>query len=261
MRVVPARTRPQLPTPWSAHAKKYHGDPMAEWIGTSGFQYPEWKGTFYPETLATAKMLGYYSERFRSTEVNYTFRHLPSAKTLDRWCRETPEQFRFALKAPQRITHFAKLRGSEQLLEHFVGIIGDLESKLGPVLFQLPPQFKKDTEVLGAFVGKFPPGLRAAFEFRHASWFDEEVFDVLRSANVALCIADTSDFKTPLVATASFGYLRLRNENYTDADLAAWADSVRTLRAQWEDAFIYLKHEEKGVGPAFAQRLIESLAA
>lgn len=230
------------------------------WIGTSGFQYPEWKGAFYPETLATAKMLGYYSERFSTTEVNYTFRHLPSAKTLDRWGIETPANFRFSLKAPQRITHFAKLRDCDQLLEYFSNTVAALAPKLGPILFQLPPQFRKDADVLAAFVERLPRDLRAAFEFRHASWFDDQTFDTLRSANVALCIADTADFKTPLLQTATFGYLRLRNENYTEADVASWSESVRQLSAGWEDTFVYFKHEEKGVGPAFAQQMITALA-
>jgi uncharacterized protein YecE (DUF72 family) len=229
------------------------------WIGTSGFQYPEWKGTFYPETLSTAKMLGYYSERFSTTEVNYTFRHLPSEKTLNRWSAETPAQFRFSLKAPQRITHFAKLRDCDQLLGHFAQTIGALGPKLGPVLFQLPPQFRKDTSVLESFVRSLPEGLRSAFEFRHVSWFDEEVFEMLRSANAALCIADTADFKTPVLSTARFGYLRLRNESYTDADIVRWSDSIRQLSENWEDTFVYFKHEERGVGPAFARRAMELL--
>jgi uncharacterized protein YecE (DUF72 family) len=230
------------------------------WIGTSGFQYPEWKGTFYPETLSTAKMLGYYSERFATTEVNYTFRHLPSAKTLERWSAETPAEFRFSLKAPQRITHFAKLRDCEQIMDHFATTVLGLGAKLGPILFQLPPQFRCDTGVLESFLRNLPNGIRAAFEFRHESWFTDETYAMLRSSNAALCIADTAEFKTPVVPTARFGYLRLRNETYTEADIERWTDNVRELSEEWEDTFIYFKHEEEGVGAAFAQKMMRLLA-
>src|SRR3954451_10607744 len=151
---------------------------MKLWIGTSGFQYPEWKGEgkFYPEGLSTAKMLTYYAGQFNSTESNYTFRSIPSAKTIDRWCTETPDEFRFSLKAPQRITHFAKLRECEAILKAFVDSVKGLGGKMGPVLFQLPPTFKKDAGVLREFLGGASGKLRVAFEFRHESWFDDEIF-------------------------------------------------------------------------------------
>ncbi len=159
---------------------------MKSWIGTSGFQYAEWKGNFYPEDLPANKMLPFYAERFSTTEINYTFHRIPAAKTIDNWKQLTPEKFRFSLKAPQKITHFARLRDCADTLRYFYDVVSGLGEKLGPVLFQLPPNFKKDTFVLGDFVNGLPGGMRAAFEFRHESWFDEEVFDLLRATKAAL---------------------------------------------------------------------------
>ena len=234
---------------------------MNYWIGTSGFQYPEWKGTFYPEDLSTAKMLPFYAERFSSTEVNYTFRRIPSAKTIQAWWDETPERFKFSLKAPQKVTHFAKLKNCGDTMRYFCQVVSDLETKLGPVLFQLPPAVKKDTVLLGAFLEDVPPGMRAAFEFRHASWFDEEVFALLNSKNIALCIAESVDLSTPVVATADYGYLRLRREDYTAADMARWAQAIVEKGSVWPDVFVYLKHEESGIGPKLARQLMELMAA
>ena len=166
---------------------------MNSWIGTSGFQYPEWKGYFYPEKLPAAKMLPYYAERFQTTEINYTFRRIPSGKTIESWCELTPERFAFSLKAPQRVTHFAKLQNCGETLNYFFGIIQGLEDKLGPILFQLPPSFKKDARIINSFLEDLPDGVRAAFEFRHKSWFDDEIFESLRARNAALCIAESAD--------------------------------------------------------------------
>ncbi|CAN5798693.1 DUF72 domain-containing protein [soil metagenome] len=234
---------------------------MNTWIGTSGFQYPEWKGTFYPEKMPTAKMLPYYAERFSTTEVNYTFHRIPSAKTIDGWCSNTPERFQFSLKAPQKVTHFAKLRNCADTLRYFFEVVSSLERKLGPVLYQLPPGLKKDAELLGAFLEDLPPRMRCAFEFRHESWFDDEVFALLRKANAALCLADAEKLTTPLVATADFGYLRLRREDYTAADVKQWAEKIRSLGSNWTDALVYFKHEESGTGPKLAQQLMELLPA
>src|SRR3954471_17358791 len=183
---------------------------MQIWIGTSGFQYKEWKGKFYPEDLSEAKMLGYYAERFSTTEINYTFRHTPSLKSIQNWSAKTPGQFRFAFKAPQSVTHFAKLRDCADKVAFFNQAIAPMAGKLGPVLFQLPPSFKADVEVLQQFLAELPSGMRAAFEFRHASCCEEPVYAALKGANAALCIAEDEKLATPQVATASFGYLRLR---------------------------------------------------
>lgn len=228
---------------------------MKLWIGTSGFQYTEWKGTFYPEALPTAKMLPYYAERFFATEINYTFRQIPSSKTMDRWSSLTPENFRFALKAPQKVTHFAKLRDCADTLRYFHQVTSQLGSKLGPVLFQLPPAFGKDLHQLASFLDEVPNGMRSAFEFRHSSWFDDEVFDVLRRWNAALCIADSENLATPIEATADFGYMRLRREDYQSSDLERWAGTIAVHASQWNEAFIFFKHEESGVGPKFAAEM------
>lgn len=233
---------------------------MHLWIGTSGFQYAEWKGTFYPETLPTAKMLPYYAERFPATEINYTFRQIPSTKTMERWSSLTPEGFRFSLKAPQKVTHFARLRDCADTLRYFHQVTSQLGSKLGPVLFQLPPAFTKDAPQLAAFLDEVPNGMRAAFEFRHTSWFDDEVFVLLRQWNAALCIADSESLATPLVATADFGYLRLRREDYQTSDLVEWAATIGAKGPEWRETFIFFKHEESGVGPKFAAEMQRLLA-
>jgi uncharacterized protein YecE (DUF72 family) len=232
---------------------------METWIGTSGFQYTEWKGNFYPEDLSTAKMLPYYAERLNTTEINYTFRRIPAPKTIENWNKLTPPQFRFALKAPQKITHWSKLRDCGDTMRYFHEVASGLGDKLGPILFQLPPNFKKDTFVLADFVNCLPPGARAAFEFRHESWFADEVWEIFKSRNVALCLNETADFAAPKIVTADFGYLRLRREDYTENDIASWADFVRTQSASWKDCFIYFKHEEAGMGPKFAKQMMEKM--
>lgn len=232
---------------------------MNIWVGTSGFQYAEWKGTFYPEDLSAAKMLPFYAERLSTTEINYTFRRIPSAKTIQGWWDATPERFKFSLKAPQKVTHFAKLQNCGDTLRYFYQIISDLEAKLGVVLFQLPPAFKKDAARLASFLADVPPGMRAAFEFRHDSWFDDEIFALLKSKNIALCLADSEKLATPIVATADYGYLRLRREDYQAADVARWAETIREQKTGWSDAFVYFKHEESGIGPKLATQLLELL--
>ncbi|MEA3187980.1 MAG: hypothetical protein QOD99_1810 [Chthoniobacter sp.] len=232
---------------------------MKLWIGTSGFQYPEWKGAFYPESLPLSKMLAFYAERFFTTEVNYSFRRIPSAKTISAWAAGTPANFRFSLKAPQKITHFAKLRDCGETVRYFHEVVGGLDEKLGAILFQLPPRFVKDAPLLLDFLEALPHGMRAAFEFRHASWLTDDVFALLKENNAALCIAENEDFATPRVATADFGYLRLRREDYAGADIANWAGWIREQENGWGEAFVYFKHEERGVGPKFAQRLIAAV--
>ena len=204
-------------------------------------------------------MLPFYAERLSTTEVNYTFRRIPSTKTIQGWWEATPQLFKFSLKAPQKVTHFAKLRNCGDTLRYFYQVISDLEAKLGVILFQLPPAFKKDAALLKEFLQEIPPGIRAAFEFRHASWFDDEVFGLLKEKNVALCVADSETLSTPMVATADYGYLRLRREDYQAADVERWAESVRGNGAHWLEAFIYFKHEESGIGPKLAMQLREML--
>jgi len=233
---------------------------VSVWVGTSGYNYPEWKGSFYPETLAASKMLPYYAERFPTVEINYTFYRMPTEKIIDGWDRATPDRYALTLKAPKRITHDARLRNCADRVRQFLEAASLLGPKLGALLFQLPPNLKKDVGLLREFLDSFPPRVRAAFEFRHDSWFDDGVFDVLRERQVALCIADSEKLSTPLVATAGFGYYRLRDEGYSAADISRWADVVHADAAGGREVFVYFKHEEEGKGPEFARLLMTNLA-
>ena len=232
---------------------------MAIWVGTSGYNYPEWRGSFYPEKLATAKMLPYYAERLATVEINYTFYRSPSQKTLEGWMSATPEKFRLTLKAPKRITHDARLKDCEERLGFFLKTAAALEPKLGTLLFQLPPNFRKDLERLDAFLALFPNGTRAAFEFRHASWLDDEVYARLRARNLALCVADSEKLSTPVTITAPYAYFRLRDEGYTADDIIRWAQTIKDRAAGLSDVFVYFKHEESGKGPEFARVLLDAL--
>jgi uncharacterized protein YecE (DUF72 family) len=227
-------------------------------VGTSGYNYPEWRGTFYPEKFSTAKMLEYYAARFSTVEINYTFYRIPTEKLLAGWSAGTPDNFQFTLKAPRRITHDSKLQRCEDLLQSFCRTARTLGPKLGALLFQLPPTFKKDVQVLRAFLELLPEGTRAAVEFRHASWLDQEIYDALRARNIALCVADSEKLSTPVEITADYGYFRLRDEGYQQADIEKWAASVRSLTGV-ADVFVYFKHEEQGLGPDFARRFIEEV--
>lgn len=226
-------------------------------VGTSGYSYKEWKGTFYPGDLPAAKMLSFYAERFGSVEINNTFYRMPEAKTLEKWATEVPDGFTFVLKAPQRITHQKKLSGVEDDVLHFREVAGVLGSKLGPMLFQLPPYFRKDLDRLRAFLTLIPRGLRVAMEFRHESWLADDVHDALREHDAALCASDTDEVADPdglIVSTASWGYQRLRRTEYSDEQLGAWR---RRIEAQpWSDAFVFFKHEDEGKGPEFAKRFL-----
>ena len=234
---------------------------MAIWVGTSGYNYPEWKGTFYPQKLPTAQMLPYYAERFCTVEINYTFYRMPNEKILAGWSRETPDRFKLTLKAPQRITHHARLRDCADPLGHFLQVANTLGPKLGALLFQLPPYFRKDLAVLDAFLALLPADVCAAFEFRHASWLDEEVYARLQARNLALCIADSEKTSTPVRMTADYAYFRLRDEGYTKDDIAKWAQTIRAQTAQCRDVYVYFKHEEEGKGPQFARLLLRELEA
>ena len=227
-------------------------------VGTSGYNYPEWRGTFYPEKFGADKMLPFYAERFPTVEINYTFYRMPNEKLLAGWAAATPSGFTFTLKGPRRITHDSKLQRCEDLLQAFCRTARTLGPKLATLLFQLPPTFKKDIDVLRRFVELLPDGTRAAFEFRHASWFDADVYGALRARNLALCIADSEKLSTPVEMTADYAYFRLRDEGYQQNDIEQWASTIRALPGIG-DAFVYFKHEEQGLGPDFARRLISAL--
>jgi len=225
------------------------------WIGTSGYSYKQWKGTFYPETLPDADMLRYYGERFASVEINYTFYRSASVRQLQSWAKDVPEHFTFALKAPRRITHDLRLRDAADLAVDFCDTARALKEKLGALLFQLPPFLKRDTARLEDFLHQMPEGFRVAFEFRNPTWFADEVYETLRRFGVALCIVEAPERSVPFERTAEFGYFRLRQPEYSDADLAACAERIQAAAADWRDVFIYFKHEAEGQGPILAARL------
>jgi uncharacterized protein YecE (DUF72 family) len=225
-------------------------------VGTSGYNYAEWKGTFYPADLASSKMLTWYARHFSVVEINATFYRMPVARTLATWDVATPSGFTFVLKAPQRITHFARLVDVDGPVRAFCDVARTLGPKLGPLFFQLPPNFKKDAGRLADLLVLLPPGLRAAFEFRHPSWFADDVYERLRARNAALCVADAAEGSTPTVATADWGYVRLRAVDYSDDDLARWMCTLREMGAKWSEAFVFFKHEATGSGPALVRRLM-----
>src|ERR1700676_2754882 len=232
---------------------------MTIWVGTSGYNYPEWKGSFYPATLPAAKMLPYYAARFPTVEINYTFYRMPTEKLVSGWAAQTPSPYRLTLKAPRRIPHDSRLKNCGELVSAFCGVAGTLGDKLGALLFQLPPNAKKDLPLFDAFLADLPPKLCAAFEFRHQSWLDEEVYERLSKRNLALCVADSERMSTPVRLTADYAYFRLRDEGYTPDDIARWADSIRRETASCRDVFVYFKHEEEGKGPEFARMLMDRL--
>ena len=201
-------------------------------------------------------MLAYYVERFTTVEINATFYRMPNEKTVAGWASTAPAGFTYVLKAPQRITHFARLHGVDEPLRYFCDTARSLGDKLGPLLFQLPPNFKKATDRLGELLSILPNGFRVAFEFRHESWFDDEVYTLLRSHNASLCIADTEEGTTPAVATADFGYLRLRAVEYGDDDLQRWIATIDRVGSGWSEAYVFFKHEDSGTGPALARRFV-----
>ena len=242
--------------------------------GTSGYSYKEWKGPFYPEKLPEREMLAFYAARLPTVEINNTFYRMPSAELVQRWGAEVPESFVFVVKAPQRITHHARLKDVGEATVHLWRAVSLLGPRLGPLLFQLPPSLRKDVERLRAFLATLPDGCRAALEFRHPSWDDEEVREALRERGAATCTADVDDApgatwapgapgtepsaEPSLHPTADWGYLRLRRSAYDDADLARWAERVRA--APWREAFVFFKHEDGGMAPRLATRFLELAA-
>ena len=227
-------------------------------VGTSGYSYKEWKGPFYPEDLSNKDMLSYYGERLRAVEINNTFYRLPKTSVLEAWAEQVPDGFRFSIKASRKITHFTRLKsGSRDPTEYLLSTLGALGDRLGVLLFQLPPNFKKDVERFSEFLGMLPEGTPAAWEFRHESWFDDEVYDLLRGRGMALVCADTEEPEDdePIVNTASWRYLRLRRATYDDGDLERWAQSVAAQG--WDRAFVFFKHEDAGAGPKMAARFAE----
>ena len=226
-------------------------------VGTSGFAYKEWKGTFYPEKFKDGEMLPYYAERFETVEINNTFYRMPKPELMEKWVKETPAHFRFVLKAPQRLTHIRKLEGCEDDLAFFMKSAEALGAKRGPILFQLPPWMRKDLTKLGSFLALLPEGSRPAFEFRHESWFDEETYALLKERHATLAASET-DEKTgalgpPVLATTNWGYFRLRRTDYTEADLTSWIARIR--EQPWSEAWIFFKHEDEGNAAVLGEML------
>jgi uncharacterized protein YecE (DUF72 family) len=229
---------------------------MQFFVGTSGYSYKEWKGGFYPENLPEKQMLSYYAQQFCAVELNSTFRRMPSESNFESWASQVPGSFRFALKAPQVITHFKRLKDAEEPTEHFFRTAAALKTKRGPVLLGLRDNFKKDLPRLRDFLRMLPKNAKAVFEFRHESWFDDDVFACLRARRCALCIHDDKEFpQVPFVSTTNWGYVRLRRERYTKKSLADW---VSKLKCQpWRQAYVFFKHERTGTGPKLAARFVQ----
>ena len=231
------------------------------YTGTSGFAYPNWKPRFYPADVPEKKFLEHYSSRLNSVEINYTFRRLPAATTLENWVRSTPASFRFACKANQRITHIQRLKDVSSSVELFLRSIDPLRSsrRLGPVLFQLPPNLKCDLSLLGDFLPLLPSDLRFTIEFRHPSWLTDAVYDALRNQNISLCVAESERLEVPEVITADFVYYRLRKSEYSEDERQSIADRARELLAQQKDLYLYFKHEETPEGALYAEELASRL--
>ncbi|HXI74757.1 MAG TPA: DUF72 domain-containing protein [Pyrinomonadaceae bacterium] len=225
-------------------------------VGTSGYSYKEWKGNFYPEDLPAKEMLSYYSRRLPAVEINNTFYRLPQASMIENWKAQVPDDFRFSIKATQRITHIKRLNNCAEETKYLLETAALLEQRLGVVLFQLPPNAKKDIDRLKAFLELLPNETRAAFEFRHESWLDDEIREVLRAKDSALVVSDTDEKPlTEIISTAAWGYLRLRRTNYEEKDLVEWMKRVQNEK--WSDAFIFFKHEDEGIGPKLAAQFLK----
>ena len=229
---------------------------MNLFVGTSGYSYKEWKGNFYPEDLPAKEMLSYYSRRLPAVEINNTFYRLPQASMVENWKEQVPDSFRFSIKATQRITHIKRLKNCAEETKYLMETAALLGERLGVVLFQLPPNSKKDAERLREFLACLPTNTRAAFEFRNESWLDDETLDLLRGKNLALVVSDTDEKPlTSITATADWGYLRLRRTAYSDDDLKGWMQRVQDQK--WKDAFVFFKHEDEGVGPKLAAQFLK----
>ena len=229
--------------------------------GTSGWAYPTWKPDFYPEKLAQKKFLGYYATKLNTVEVNFTFRQLVKETTIQNWLADTPAHFRLGVKAHQVITHIKRLKGTEEFVSRFLATIEPLAAagKLGPVLFQLPPNLKADSALLRDFLAILPRAVPTAFEFRHDSWFSDATWELLKSANAGLCVAETEARTTPDVVTAPFAYYRFRKPTYTGDERRAMVDRMRQHIAEGRNVFTYFKHEETPEGALYAVEMLREV--
>lgn len=231
---------------------------MTFYVGTSGFSYKEWRGSFYPEKIKVEDMLAYYASRFSAVEINNTFYRMPKRDVLRSWAEATPDAFSFIIKASRRITHFKRLKEADEPMRYLLDNTAELGDKLGALLFQLPPNMRCDLERFKAFLELVPDGVPVSFEFRHPSWFEDPVFTLLRDRNMALCQADSEERDLPFVATADWGYLRLRRPAYDRRALGRWLDTI--AEAGWKDAHVFFKHEDDGAGPKLAQQFMDLTA-
>lgn len=229
---------------------------MRLFVGTSGYSYKEWKGSFYPEKISAKNMLSYYASKLPAVELNNTFYKMPQPEIVENWRTQVPKSFRFSLKASQRITHFKRLKDTQELVSQMLEIATPLGSQLGVILFQLPPNMKKDLDRLTNFLSELPAGTPATFEFRHPSWFDSDVLDLLKKHHFPLCISDTDALPVENIdKTAEWGYLRLRRVNYSDVDLENWISKIKKQR--WKRTFVFFKHEDEATGPKLAAKFLE----
>ncbi len=227
-------------------------------IGTSGFSYKAWKGVFYPEKIKNDAMLAYYGERLDTVEINNTFHRMPRVELLETWAGKVPEDFSFVLKAPRRISHKKGFEDVAEPLEMFAANAGTLGSRLGPALFQFPPWFKQDFEILARLTSGIPDGFRCAMEFRHESWFDDATYDFLSERRLALVVSDQKVAQPPVVKTAPFGYFRFRQDGYSDEEMTAWAATLK--QTGWDEVYVFYKHEDEGAAPKMAARFREVLS-
>ena len=228
---------------------------MNLYVGTSGYSYKEWKGSFYPEKIPAKDMLSYYASRLHAVELNNTFYRMPQPSMVESWKAQVPDNFRFSVKAPQVITHFRRLKDAGQQTRLMLKTVSALEQRLGAVIFRLPEAMKKDLKRLETFLKELPADTPAVFDFRHASWFDDEVFALLRKHNRVLCVSDIEELPPSYMhKTAEWGYLRLRRERYTKAELVQWMKRIRAQ--QWTDTYVFFKHEDEGTGPKLAARFM-----
>ncbi len=232
---------------------------MKFFVGTSGYAYKEWKEHFYPKDIAPADMLKYYAGTFNAVEINNTFYRMPRESVVANWSEQVPSGFSFVLKATRRITHLKRLKDVSAELDYFLQATSELRKKLGPILVQLPPNFKKDLPRLEEFLKQIPKRFRTAMEFRHASWFDDEVYAVLETSGAALVVSDSAEEAPAVTSTARWGYLRLRREAYEDHDLEGWVTRIRDNG--WQEVFVFFKHEDEGTGPRLGKRFLEMVRA
>ena len=225
------------------------------YVGTSGYSYREWKGSFYPDKIRAKDMLSYYASRLQAVELNNTFYRMPQRSIVETWNSQVPDNFRFTVKAPRRITHSKRLKGVSRETKLLLNRVSPLDKRLAAVLFQLPPNMEKDLKRLERFLKYFPADTPAAFEFRNPTWFDDDVLALLRSKNRALCVSDTDEMPVNHIdKTADWGYMRLRRVNYSEAELKEWVERVRDQK--WKRTFIFFKHEDEGTGPKLAAQFL-----